>query len=558
MRRLARIGAVALSAALLFSGCNANPELGSKGASQTPQSSQKGGTLNILTAQTEISFDPAKSQSLAITSLGLVNRRLTTWDISPDQPAKVVPDLATDIGKATDGGKTWTYTLKDGLKYDDGSPITSADIKYGLERSFAAELSGGLGYHKGLLVGGDKYKGPYSGGELSSIETPDDKTIVFKLNSPYGDWPWVASTPAFTPVPKAKDDPNTYGEKPAASGPYKVESYQQGVALNLTRNDSWDPKTDDVRTAGPDKIIFKLSQDPTVAAQALISDSGDAKNSFGAQFVPAAQLAQAQKDPNVKGRLVTSQPGALSYLAFNTTRGALKDVKVRQALQYAADRQAYKIAAGGSISGENATTLITPGIPGRQEYDLYPAPDSGDMAKAKKLLAATGHASDLKLTLVTSNDPIALAQSQALQQGFAKAGVKITLQPLDSNALSEKVTGNKGDYDLYLGSWQPDFPSPNGNIQPLFDSSQIGNGNYNTSRYSNPEVDKMIKQAIGEVDQDKAGQLWAEVDKKIMEDAPIIPLTYTKNSFLHGSNVQNFFIGAFPAYPNYLKVTLKQ
>jgi len=113
-------------------------------------------------------------------------------------------------------------------------------------------------------------------------------------------------------------------------------------------------------------------------------------------------------------------------------------------------------------------------------------------------------------------------------------------------------------FDLTLSSWQPDFPSANGNIQPLFDSSQIGGGAYNLSRYSNPAVDKLIAEATAETDQTKSQALWAQADKKIMGDAPIVPLIYTRNSFLHGSNVANFFVAAFPAYPNYLKVSLKQ
>lgn len=553
-KRATTVGALLAAATLLLAGCNANPTTPA-GSSTAPVT--KGGDLTILTAQTELSFDPAKSQSLAITSLGLVERRLTTWDITPGQEAKYVPDLATDTGKSSNGGKTWTYTLKDGLTFDDGTPITSEDIKYGIERSFAPELSGGLGYHKSLLAGAEKYTGPYGGKELASIKTPDDKTIVFELNTPYGDWPWIASMPAFSPVPKARDTkPATYGEKPAASGPYAVASYQQGVALKLVRNPKWSAATDTVRTAGPDTITFKMSQDETVAAQALIADSGEAQTSFGAQFVPPAQLAQAQGNPTAKSRLVTSDPGALAYLAFNTARGALKDVKVRQALEYAADRQAFLLASGGEISGAAATTLITPGIPGRAEYDLYPAPASGDVDKAKSLLAAAGHADDLNLTLITKNDSVSLAQAQALQQGFEKAGVKVTLDPQDETTVTDRVTGSSGDYDLYIGSWQPDFPSPNGNIQPLFDSSQIGGGGYNISRYSNPAVDAAIAKATGTVDPADAGTQWAAIDKQVMTDAPVVPLTYTKNSFLHGSKVQNFQIGAFPAYPNYLKVTL--
>jgi peptide/nickel transport system substrate-binding protein len=554
MKRTATVGVILAAGALLLTGCNANPTTPA-GSSTAPVT--KGGDLTVLTSQTELSFDPAKSQSLAITSLGLVERRLTTWDITPGQPAKPVPDLATTTGESSNGGKTWTYTLKDGVTFDDGTPITSQDIKYGLERSFAPELSGGLGYHKSLLAGAASYKGPYGGKELASIKTPDAKTIVFELNTPYGDWPWIASMPAFSPVPKARDTkPATYGTQPAASGPYKVASYEQGVALKLVRNPSWSAATDAVRTAGPDTVTFKMSQDETVAAQALIADSGDAQTSFGANFVPAAQLAQAQGNPSAKGRLVTSGAGALSYLAMNTQRGPLEDLKVRQALEYAVDRQAYLVASGGAISGDTATTLITPGIPGRAEYDLYPAPPAGDVDKAKQLLAAAGHSSDLNLTLVTGNDTISLAQAQAIQQGLEKAGVTVKLQPLDANTLVQRVTAGSGDYDLYIGSWQPDFPSPNGNIAPLFDSNQIGNGNYNISRYSNPAVDTAIAKATGTVDPTAADTQWAAIDKTIMGDAPVVPLTYTKNSFLHGSKVQNFDIGAFPAYPNYLKVTL--
>ena len=556
MKRIA-IGIAAAAAVLAVAACNANPEQSSSGGDTA--AATKGGTLTILSSGTEMNLDPATSQSLAITSNGLVNRRLTAWQNGPGQPSKVVSDLATDTGTPSDGGKTWTYKLKQGLKFDDGTPITSAAIKYGVERTFAPELSGGLGYHKGLLIGGDSYKGPYSGKELDSIETPDDQTIVFKLKVPYGDWPWIVSMPAFAPVEKSKDTkPAEYGKDPAASGPYKVDSYQQGVQMTLVRNPQWKADTDTARTGGPDKIIFKLGQDDTVAAQALIGDNSDAKTSFGADFVPAAQLAQAQNNPQVKDRLVTSQPGAVNFVSMNTQRGALKDVKVRQALQYAIDRKAFIAASGGAISGAPATTLITPGIEGRQEYDLYPAGDSGDVAKAKQLLKAAGHASDLSFTLVTSNTSMSTSQAQAVEQGLERAGVKIKIQSLDSNAVSEKVTGSKADYDMYLGSWQPDFPSPNANIQPLYDSSQIGGGGYNTSRYDSPEVDKLIQQATAEVDQTKAQQDWAAIDKRIMQDAPVIPISYAKNSFLRGSDVQNFFIGSFPAYPNYLKVTLKQ
>ncbi|MBT0768529.1 ABC transporter substrate-binding protein [Kineosporia sp. J2-2] len=550
------VSAVAAAAALTLTACNANSS-SPEGAAST-SSTVKGGDLTILTSSTTVTLDPAKSSNLAITTLGLFNRRLTSWEIEPGKTARAVPDLATDTGTPSDDGKTWTYTLKSGLKFSDGTPITAEAVKYGIERSFAPELSGGLGYHKSLLDGGDTYEGPYTDGDLDSIETPDDTTIVFHLNTSYGDWPWIVSMPAFSPVPEAADaKPQEYGLHPVSSGPYQVESYKEGSSLSLSRNPNWDQATDDVRTAGPDTITFELGQDDTVAAQRLIADSGDDKNAFQASFVPPAQLSQIQNDAGAKSRLVTSEAGALAYLAINVKRDGLDDLKVRQALQYAVDKKAFQIAVGGSIGGEPATTLITPGIAGRQEYDLYPAGESGDLDKAKALLAEAGDPK-LDLTLLVESDPVELLKAQAIQQGLKRAGIEVTIKSEEYDSWYADVTSDQGDYDLALASWQPDFPSANGNIQPLFASSEIGGGGFNLSRYSEPEVDELIDEASASTDATQAQSLWAEADRRILEDAPVVPLLFKKNSFLHGSNVQNFFVTPFPAYPNYLKVSLGQ
>jgi peptide/nickel transport system substrate-binding protein len=544
---------VATVTALAATACNANNN-SSPGSS--PTGFHQGGTLTIYSSATSQVFDPATSQSLAITSQGLVHRRLTTWDIEPGQEPKVVPDLATNTGVPSQGGRVWTYTLKKGLELSNGDAITSQDIKYGLERSFAPELSGGLSYHKTLLVGGATYAGPYNGKQLASIQTPNARTIVFHLNSPYGDWPWIASMPAFAPVPQSADkNPVRYGDDPVASGPYEVASDKPGQDVVLKRNPHWVKSSDPVRLGGPDQIVFKLGVDDTTAAQQLISDTGDAKDAFGSGFVPPAQLKQITSNADAKSRLALSNPGALEYLAMNTQRPALQNAKVRQAIEYAVDKRAFQLAAGGTQGGDLATTLITPGIPGRQDYNLYPAPPSGDPAKAKQMLADAS-ASNLTLTLVSANDSTSLNQAQAVQQGLEKAGIKVKIEPQDPNTYLDTITGGQGDYDLTVSSWQPDFPSANGNISPLFASSQIGGGGYNLSRYSNPAVDRMIEQATGEVDQQTAQQDWAAADKRIMQDAPVVPLLYTRNAFLRGGDVENFDVSGFPNYPNYLRISL--
>ena len=529
------------SLTLTLAACGANSR-GAASASGTPSA---GGTLYVLSSDTDVNWDPARSQSLAVTSLGLVHRRLTTWELSPGGEPRVVPDLATDTGTVSADGLTWTYTLKEGLVLSDGTPITSAHVKHGLERSFAPALSGGLGYHKTLLAGTSGYTGPYEGAHLDSVATPDERTIVLTLARPYGDWPWIVSTPAFAPVPEG-DDPATYTRNPLASGPYVVSEYKQGVSVTLRRNEHWSAATDTVRLGLPDTVVFSLGQDEDTVSQRLIADSGDDRNAFSAQLLTASKLAQVSADPSASARLATSDPGPLLYLAVNTER--VTDPDVRRAIAYAVDKAAVQQALGGELGAGVATTYITPGIPGREEYDLYPR----DTTRATSLLAGKQLP---ELVLLTQNNEARLAVAQAVQQALSEVGLTVRLDPQSSDAYSQRATqGDGSSYDLAVVSWNPDYPSANANIQPLYASSEIGGGGYNVSRYSDAEVDRLIAEATAEPDAVEAGRKWAALDRRIAQDVPAVPLVNRRNSFLRGSQVAGFFVNPFPAYPDYLVV----
>lgn len=529
------------SLTLTLAACGANSR-GTAPASGTPSA---GGTLYVLSSDTDVNWDPARSQSLAVTSLGLVHRRLTTWELSPGGEPRVVPDLATDTGTVSADGLTWTYTLKEGLVLSDGTPITSAHVKHGLERSFAPALSGGLGYHKTLLAGTSGYTGPYEGAHLDSVATPDERTVVLTLARPYGDWPWIVSTPAFAPVPEG-DDPATYTRNPLASGPYVVSEYKQGVSVTLSRNEHWSAATDAVRLGLPDTVVFSLGQDEDTVSQRLIADSGDDRHAFSAQLLTASKLAQVSADPSASARLATSDPGPLLYLAVNTER--VTDPDVRRAIAYAVDKAAVQQALGGELGAGVATTYITPGIPGREEYDLYPR----DTTRATSLLAGKQVP---ELVLLTQNNEARLAVAQAVQQALSEVGLTVRLDPQSSDAYSQRATqGDGSSYDLAVVSWNPDYPSANANIQPLYASSEIGGGGYNVSRYSDAEVDRLIAEATAEPDAVEAGRKWAALDRRIAQDVPAVPLVNRRNSFLRGSQVAGFFVNPFPAYPDYLVV----
>jgi peptide/nickel transport system substrate-binding protein len=554
MKRTRLLAAPVVALAVLAAACNANSTSNSK----SQPKAAKGGTLYILTDQPTVELDPAKSQNLGTTTLHLFQRGLTTWKEAPGQSPTVVGDLATDTGTPSDNGKVWTYHLKTGLKYSNGKPIVAQDVKYGLERSFDPSLAGGLNYHKTLLVGGGTYKGPFSGKQLASIETPNATTIIFHLNKSFGDWPWIASMPAFSPVPKASDtDPVNYGKHPVSSGPYSVQSLKQGKELIGVRNKYW--SKDDIRSGQASKIVLDMGLSDSTVNNRLITDQGNDKDAISYVSLQAPLLPKVQGNPSVKSRLSTGS-GALTYLAMNVKRKALSNLKVRQAIEYAVDKKSVQVAAGGpTIGGDIASTLITPGLNGYQKYNAYQAPDGGDVKKAKSLLASAGYAKGLTLTmLVDTSVDTTVSESEAIQAALKRAGITVKFRQLDSDAWTADATGNTSDYDLTVSSWLADYPSAAGAIQPLFGADQIGNQGYNISRYTTAPVDAAINAAIGETDQSKAESDWAALDKKIMGDAPVVPLLYAKNAFLRGSQVANFYLPPYPPYPNLLVLGLSK
>lgn len=560
-RRASLIAVTALAGSLALASCNANSHgssstgasTGGHGATAAPA---KGGTLYEYSSSKEIHFDPAKSQNLGTSSIHLIVRGLTTWKTSPNGDTQLVPDLATTTGTPSDGGRTWTYRLKSGQKYADGSVITAQDIKFGIERSFDPQLQGGLSYHKALLVGGEKYQGPAKGKQLDSIQTPDKNTIVFHLVRPFADWGWVASMPAFAPIPaKAGMGIPAYDHTPPSSGPYQVASYTVGSKVTLKRNPHWQKSSDPVRLGAPDQVVYEMGLDPDTLAQRMVDDQGDDKNGAGVA-VTAAIVPKINSDPAVKARTTVSPSGAEEFLAINTSRPGLKNLNVRKALQYAIDKKSLQTIAGGpTYAGSLATTLIPPGVQGYQKFDLYPAPATGDIAKAKQLL---GNTKVPTLTLVyDSTTPQEAKQAASIKADLKKIGINVKLTGKDSDTWLATVSqGN--NFDLTISGWQADYPGAYAQLQPVFASNQIGGGNFNLSKFNDPAVDAAINKATGITDPAGADAAWAAIDKQIMQQAPAVPLYYSHQAYLNGSNVTGTYIPTFPTYPNVLVQGLRK
>ncbi|MCX5416468.1 ABC transporter substrate-binding protein [Streptomyces sp. NBC_00059] len=568
-RRVATTAAVVLALAAGLTAC-AGPQDngGSDGTSGASAKPAKGGTLTVLNSNPQEDFDPARLYTSGGGNVpSLVFRTLTTRNRENGAAgAQVVPDLATDLGTPSKNATVWTYTLKDGLKYEDGTAITSADIKYGIERSFAAELSGGAPYLRDWLIGGADYQGPYKDKKgLDSIEVPDEKTIVFHLNKPEGEFPYLATQTQTTPVPQAKDTGTKYEEHPVSSGPYKVVSNENdGERLVLERNPHWSAGTDDERKAYPDKIDVRSGLDSAVINQRLSASQGaDAAAVTTDTNLGPAELAKVSGDKELAARVGTGHFGYTNYIAFNPKVKPFDNPKVRQAIAYAVDRSSVINAAGGSSLAEPATTYLPNQKSfGHTPYDHFPAGETGNAAKAQELLKEAGYAKGLTVTLTHSNDKDFETSPEiatALQAALKKAGITVELKGLESNDYSDTIRSASKEPGFFLAHWGADWPSGGPFLAPIFDGRQIvkDGANFNSGFLNDPSVNKEIDEINKLTDLDAAAQRWGALDKKIGEQALTVPLFHPVYKRLYGQDIKNVVISDWTGVLDISQVAVK-
>ncbi|WP_405916041.1 ABC transporter substrate-binding protein [Streptomyces sp. NBC_00728] len=551
MRRsaLAAIAAIG-SASLLVAGCskaddNKNDGTAkSAGANAATQdfvnvSAKKGGTVTYEYSDVPDSFDPGNTYYAYMYNLSrLYARPLMTFAPGAGQKGNtLVPDLAAGKGVPSDGGKTWTYKLRTGLKYQDGTAITSKDVKYAVERSnFARDvLSLGPNYFQQFLVGGDKYKGPYkdkSGKGLDSIATPDDSTVVFHLKTAFQEFDYLVASPQTAPVPQAKDNGVDYVKNIVSSGSYKFQSYSDGKQAVLVRNENWDAKTDPLRKQYPDKIVVNLK----VNAETIDKDvlAGDAID-LGGGGVQAATQAQVLTDAAKKANTDNTYGGRLVYMAINTKVKPFDNVACRKAVQFAIDKVSVQTAEGGPIRGDIASTVLPPDIPGYAKSDVYASAGSkGDAAKAKDQLKACGKSTISTNITARSDRPQEIDAATAIIASLKKAGINATLKQYPSGKYFTDYAGvpkftEKQNIGLIMMQWGADWPSGYGFLQQILNGSAIGaSGNTNLSQYDNKDVNSLLEKAIGTQDDAARNALYTEIDKKTMDDAVLVPLTYFK------------------------------
>ncbi|MGQ0842285.1 ABC transporter substrate-binding protein [Actinokineospora sp.] len=526
-------------------------------------SEKKGGVIKVANAGTWDSLDPGETYyGYSWNFLRLYGRSLVMFKPAPGTASnELVPDLAESLGVPTDGGKTWTYKLREGVKYEDGTPVTSKDVKHAVLRSTDKEtFPNGPAYFEGFLDLPEGYKGPYKTKDMdtnSAIQTPDDRTIVFKLKQAFGGFDYMAQLPQTVPVPEAKDTGAKYREKIISTGPYKFGKNDIDKSFTLVRNDQWDAKTDPNRKALPDGFEVTMNVNADDIDNRLIS--GDLQIDISGTGVQPASLSRVLGDPNLKASADNPTLARLWYTSINPTVAPLDNIECRKAIEFAADRTGYQTAYGGTFSGGDiATTLMPSQIPGQEKFDLYPAgaDNKGDVAKAKEALTKCGKPDGFETNIAyRAERPKEKATAESLQQSLARVGIKLTLKAFPAGDYFSQFAGNPpyvvaNGIGLSTNGWGADWNDGFGFLSQIVDSRVIREtgGSSNTS-VRIPEVDKMLDDAISETDTAKREKLWGAIDKRVMEEAVILPGVHAKSLLLRGKGLTNVFVSdAFGMY----------
>lgn len=543
LTRLVTAGAVvALTTSACFGGGD-----GSGGGARSPRAAiSSGGTLNLLMSTDFAHLDPARNYDATSLNFGrLLYRTLTTYKAQRGKGGnEVVGDLATDTGTPSDGGKTWTFTLRDGLKYEDGTEIRAEDVKYGVERAFDPALPGGPQYFQLSLANVPAgYPGPKKAGGrgLDSIVVVGKK-IVFKLKRPFPDFSFAAAMPTTAPVPRSRDTGAGYDRRPFSSGPYKITEYDPARTLTLTRNTFWDKQTDAVRRAYPDKVVCTFGVEPSTIDQRLLADSGQdrAALAFDTTLGPES-IPQALSSPSVKSRTISEADGSLLYLAINTRR--IKDVRIRQAINYAVNKESYRTARGGKYAGDYASTILAPRVPGHRDYDLYKTQPRGDAERAKQLLQQAGVQAPLQLTMASPSLGKGVTQAVAVQAALKRAGFDVTVQSIPPELYLDTVGTAAKMPDLAFSNRTADWPSGSTVLPPMFDGRQIrARGNTNLSLFNVPAINVEMDRINAIADPKEQAAEWGNLDERIMKEAPIVPLVYGAGIHLRGSQVRGGYL----------------
>ena len=606
MRKAVRMAAVVAVLAIIAAACSdsgtpENSPSGSTGGGEI----QAGGTLNIaMTSDVSAAFDPQKEYyqvSFEYLKCCMLRTLLATESVPAEEGGNVLqPDLAAELPTVSDDGLTYTFTIKPGIQYApplQDVEVTAQDFIRALEREADPKASsGGYPFYYSAIEGFDDF-GAGKADSISGLSAPDDHTLVVEITEPAGDVPWRFAMPATAPIPPNPADPEArlgvaeghttnYGRFLVGTGPYMFEGsesldfsvpvkdqqtvagYVPGRQIVLVRNPSYDPATDGLRPAYPDRIEATIGGDPADLFNKI--EAGVVDYVADVATPPANVLREYSTNPDKQPYLHVYQQNVVTYITMNLGVPPFDDIHVRKALNYAYDKAGGRQLAGGALTGTNAGHIFPDGLLDNilKDYDPYATEDdSGDLEKAKAEMAQSKYDSDGDGVCddPVCQDVIALGVQQEpgpkvmslFTDNVKGLGIEITPKLLDGPVIYSKCISSPDKFPVCISvGWVQDYPDAYTFGPPLFGStslypaccnySLIGASDSQLSDWGYtgvtvPDVDDQMKQCAEMPIGDERFQCWADFDKYMMENVvPWVPKTFSNALDITSARVVNY------------------
>jgi ABC-type transport system substrate-binding protein len=521
----------------------------------------KRGTLRVFSESDVEALDPGVAYAGFDFALlrGMI-RELYSFDsrVEGERSLQPVPDLADGPYQLSADGRTYTFRIRREVRYAPpvNREVQAKDFVYAVERQLDPAHPSPNPYSR-LIRGADDFAAGRAS-TISGMRALNRHTLRITLDRPASDFPSLLTLPFFSPVPKDYASSyalgRDYGQHLIASGPYRLQKYTPGRTIELVRNENWDPRTDPLRHAWVDKVSVTIGKSEGEIQQAI--EDGVADLNLDAVPPPVSDLQRLSNDPALSRQFSIQTTGCVHYLTMQMDAGPTRSLAVRQAVNYAIDRQAVVLALGGTYAGEPASTVLSPTLVGHSAFDLYPSQDhAGDPDKARQLLAGAGYPKGVTLTYVGRSSPKWKALYEALRTSLARAGIRLKptfYKGLEAYTRSLRVRARRDEHQLGAARVCPDVPG-NGSrsiIGVLLDGRTITPTSNNYGDYNNPKVNALIDQAYGTRDDRARNALWGQIDRLVMEDAAWAPLVYDREAFFWSSRVRNWTFTPWLANPD--------
>lgn len=534
--KLLVFAAACVAAAFALAACGGGgSSSGGSTTASTASGGNEGGTLLGAYGSFPDYLDPALSHTIEgwTATYDTYIPLLTYAHANGKAGGKVVPGLATALPKVSDGGKTYTLTLRKGLKYSNGEPVKASDFIHALERVYKLNSSGGYFYED--IVGAEEFEKTKKGG-IPGVQADDQTgTVTIKLNRPQGTFENELALPFVAPVPASTADKDLTAEPPPATGPYVITKSQPGRGWEYERNPQWAKANEKLLPQIPSGHVDKIKIEVLRNSQSEVNDIESGKLDWMQNELPPDRYSTVSS--KYEGSQFRVEPTVSTYFFWmNTTVAPFNDVKVRQAVNYAIDPRALERIYSGRLKG--LQQILPPGMPGYQKLDLYPH----NVAKAKELIAEA-NPSDREITVWTDTEEASKDAATYYAGVLEEIGFKTTLKVLDPDNYFT-VIGNTSTPDLDTGwaNWFEDYPHPDDFLGPMLAEESIAPTNgTNLARYANPTLSKKLAELAEEPLGPEQEAAYAQLDKEFMEQAPLAPYgTSTSSTFVSSAiNLEN-------------------